>query len=787
MKRTNSKTSSEDVAPSGAPSVFAMMGITKVPAPLAEQLYVAQFKATDRLGGLRLTMGIVSIVFVVIIYWGFAPNWMLAAWSLVAAVSVITPIASDLRRRKNGYADLSRIHILLDGASMLLQSAVWAAPMILLAPMGGPLEIAALWTMTNCLMAAVAIGFHATPLSAILFLFVVSSASIVMMIHAQSAELVGTVTCFAILILAACLRHARMFGRQFTTATELAEKQQTVSMLLREYDDSGADWLWQTDTARRLTGVTSYFARMMRIDAADIEGKSFLELLAGSSWQSGDFDPALRDLASRLKAREAFANLVLPVEVGGVRRWWELSASPRYDERGAFLGFHGVGSDITVQHEASARIAELARCDQLTKLPNRLHLTEGLAAAIEDMTRWHHSCAFLMIDLDRFKAVNDTLGHQIGDLLLAQVGERLGSVCTSNEICGRLGGDEFAVIIRDVPNPDYVERLAETIIEHVSRPYQIEHHTLYIGASIGSATAPRDGETPDTLIRSADLAMYRAKDGGGGRHFSYIPSLHADAEERRVMEIALRSAIENGELHLEYQPVVDVATGNLASFEALLRWNHPVFGNVSPAKFIPLAEEARLIGPIGEWVLRTACNEAQNWPPHVGVAVNMSAEQFYDPEILTKIVSALSSSGLSPQRLELEVTESIFMRDGNDITRLLDSIMGLGVRLALDDFGTGYSSLGYLSRTRFKTIKIDRSFVVGAAEGKLECVAIVKAVIALAQSLDIKTVAEGVETEEQLKVVCDLGCTKIQGYYFGRPMRAADVLQMLYPRSSNVA
>lgn len=787
MKRTIIKTTTDDSAPTGAPSVFAMMGLTAAPVELAERQYAAQFMATDRLGGLRLTMGIVSIVFVIAIYWGFVPNWLLAAWSLVAAASVIMPIASDLRRRKSGYAGLTRLHIWLDGASMLLQGAVWAAPMIVLAPMGGPLEIAALWTMTNCLMAAVAIGFHATPLAAILFLLVVSSASIVMMINAQSAELVGTVTCFAILILAACLRHARMFSRQITTATQLAEKQETVSMLLREYDDSGADWLWQTDTTRRLTGVTPYFARMMRIDAADIEGKSFLEILAGSSWQSGNFDPVLHDLAGRLKAREAFANLVLPVEVGGVRRYWELSASPRYDERGGFLGFHGVGSDVTVQQEASARIAELARCDQLTKLPNRLHLTEGLAEAIESMARWKNSCAFLMIDLDRFKAVNDTLGHQMGDLLLAQVGARLGSVCTSNEICGRLGGDEFAVIIRDVPNPDYVERLAVAIIENISRPYQIEDNTLYIGASIGSATAPRDGQTPDTLIRSADLAMYRAKDGGGGRHFSYIPSLHADAEERRVMEIALRSAIENGELHLEYQPVVDVATGNLASFEALLRWNHPVFGNVSPAKFIPLAEEARLICPIGEWVLRTACNEAQNWPEHVRLAVNMSAEQLYDTEILSKIVSTLSSSGLSPSRLELEVTESVFVRDGSDVNKLLDSIMSLGISLALDDFGTGYSSLGYLSRTRFKTIKIDRSFVVGAALGKPECLAIVRAVIALAESLGIKTVAEGVETEEQLKVVCELGCTKIQGFYFGRPMRAADVLTMLYPRSSNVA
>jgi len=787
VKRTISNDATDEVAMPGAPSVFAMMGLTAAPAGLADGLYAAQLKATDRLGGLRLTMGIVSIVFVIAIYWGFAPYWLLATWSLVAAASVVTPINSDLRRRRRGYQGLSRSHIWLDGAGMLAQGVVWGTPMIALAPMGGPLEIAALWTMTNCLMAAVAIGFHATPLAAILFLGVVSSCSIVMMIHAGSVELVGTVTCFTILILAACLRHAKMFSRQIATATQLVEKQQTVSMLLREYDVSGADWLWQTDSMRRLTGVTPYFARMMRVDSADIEGKPLLALLAGPAWQDGALDPALHELAAKLKVREAFANLVLPVDVGGARRWWELSASPRFDERGGFLGFHGVGSDVTVQQEASVRIAELARCDQLTKLPNRLHLAEELAAAIEAMSRWNTRCAFLMIDLDRFKGVNDTLGHQVGDLLLAQVAERLRSVCTSNEICGRLGGDEFAVIIRDVPNADYVERIATAIIEQISRPYEVEHNILYIGASVGSATAPRDGDTSDTLIRSADLALYRAKDGGGGKHFNYIPSLHSDAEERRVMEIALRSAIENGEMHLEYQPVVEIATGELASFEALLRWHHPEFGIVPPSKFIPVAEETRLICAIGEWVLRTACREAQNWPPHIGLAVNMSAEQLNDPEILAKIVSAIASSGLAPERLELEVTESIFMREGNDVSKLLETIMGLGISLALDDFGTGYSSLGYLSRTRFKTIKIDRSFVVGAALRQRECLAIVKAVVALAESLDIITVAEGVETEEQFHTICELGCTKVQGFYFGRPMPAADVYQLFKAQASNVA
>jgi diguanylate cyclase (GGDEF)-like protein len=501
-------------------------------------------------------------------------------------------------------------------------------------------------------------------------------------------------------------------------------------------------------------------------------------VLAGSSWTSGEFDPALRTLAERLKAREAFANLILPVEVNGTRRWWELSASPRTDERGVFMGFHGVGSDVTVQQESAARIAQLAKFDTLTGLPNRLHLTEGLEEAVAGMTRWQTRCTFLMIDLDRFKSVNDTLGHHIGDMLLAQVAERLRGVCTAIAFCGRLGGDEFAVIIPEAGDAAHVERFATAIIERLSQPYEVDHHTLFIGASVGSATGPRDGRDAEALIRSADLAVYRAKEDGGGKHFAYVPALLADAEVRRKMELALRGAIERGEMRLEYQPVVDAHKGELASFEALLRWNHPEFGEVPPSRFIRLAEEARLIGDLGLWVLRTACAEAASWPVPVGLSLNLSPEQLCDPAIVETLQAVLAETGLPPERLELEVTESIFMREGGDAVRRLEEIGALGVQLALDDFGTGYSSLGYLSRTRFRTIKIDRGFVTGAALGKPECIAIITAVVALARSLGMQTTAEGVETEKELDTVREIGCGRIQGYCFGRAMKTEDVRKL---------
>jgi predicted signal transduction protein with EAL and GGDEF domain len=324
--------------------------------------------------------------------------------------------------------------------------------------------------------------------------------------------------------------------------------------------------------------------------------------------------------------------------------------------------------------------------------------------------------------------------------------------------------------VQDATDFGAVERLASKIIDTLSRAYEVDQHTLYIGASIGLAIGPRDGRTAEMLIRSADLALYRAKDAGRGVFHAYEPELHVQAEERRVLEMALRQALERGEMHLNYQPVVDAGTGQLTGFEALLRWISPQFGNVSPAKFIPLAEDARLIQPIGEWVLRTACEEAARWPSEIRVAVNVSPDQLQNPNFVNIVTSALANAGLSAERLELEVTESVFMHEGLGATKVLERVLDLGVRLSLDDFGTGYSSLGYLSRTRFSSIKIDRSFVQSAAKGGKEAIAIIRAVVALAQSLGMATTAEGVETESEHRMVQDLGCTKVQGYYFGRPL-----------------
>jgi diguanylate cyclase (GGDEF)-like protein/PAS domain S-box-containing protein len=715
------------------------------------------------------------------------PLWLLALWTLAMVAAHLPSLRMRHMNVRADYATVTRAIVLWHGALSFLRGAVWVAAMVLFTRTAQPSEVITFWTIACCLMAAIAISYQSTPLSSASFIVTVGGGAIWMMLKHADPLLAAVVTTYALLLLGASLWQAHLFGVQLTTNKMLAEKREVVSLLLKEHDVDAADALWQTDTARRLSGVSPGFARMLGTSCDDLEGRSILEVLAGPAWTEGKFDPALHILAERLKDRQPFSDLTMPVIVAGQRRWWQISASPRVDEKGSFQGFRGVGSDITEQKETSERIAQMARHDMLTNLPNRLHLTEELATAIETVSRWHTRCAFLMIDLDRFKSVNDTLGHLVGDLLLAQVAERIRSVCGPSETCGRLGGDEFAVVVREAPDAIYVDRLAAAIIETVSKPYLIENHTLFIGASVGSAMAPLDGANAETLIRSADLAMYRAKDAGRGKHFRFAASMHADAEERRMLETALREALANDELHLLYQPVVDARSGAIGSFEALARWTHPALGPIPPAKFIPIAEDARLIGQIGRWVLRTACREAVRWPDPVRVSVNVSGEQLCDGEFVETVVSALAHAGLAADRLELEVTESIFLREGTGVLDLLGRLMKLGVCLALDDFGTGYSSLGYLARTRFDTIKIDRSFVVGAARGQRESLAIIRAVVALAQSLDLHTTAEGVETEAECEVIRALGCTNIQGYYFGRPMPSLDALAMFGDPSSQVA
>ncbi|WP_443027794.1 putative bifunctional diguanylate cyclase/phosphodiesterase [Sphingopyxis sp. MWB1] len=658
----------------------------------------------------------------------------------------------------------------------LYSAALWSTPFWLHGWTPPVDHVLSMWTIALLMMLVLAMVAHSLPLACAAFILPVSLTASLALVRADAPQLAAVALVAGFLLCAFCIRFAQTHIRIRRAEETLREKSETVSLLLREFEETSADWLWETDNARRLVHVSPRLAHALGASAEALEGVPLMQALSGDAWESGQFPKALHDIAEKMKRRESFSNLIVPVSIDGKPRWWELSASPRLDERGKFLGFRGVGSDVTEQHATAEQIARMARFDNLTGLPNRLSLNEDLAKALKQAIAAKSRCAMLMIDLDRFKAVNDTLGHPMGDKLLAQVAARLKALMGRGMTCGRLGGDEFAVVLHNIASPQEAEALGEQIIEAISRPYVVDNHQLFVGASIGFAIGPQDGATVETLTRNADLALYKSKDKGGNRVAAYVASLHAQAEERRVMEQELRGALERNEFELHYQPVVTADAGVLNGFEALLRWNNKNLGKVSPGRFIPLAEDARLIGPIGEWVLRTACREAMRWPSNLKVAINVSAEQLTDPNFAAVVVSALGQSGLPPQRLEIEVTESVFLRDGGGAAQLLNQLIGLGIRLSLDDFGTGYSALGYLRKTQFSTIKVDRSFVVAAAQGSTESIAIIRAVVALADSLGMSTTAEGAENEAEVQTLRDLGCSNIQGYYYGRPMPAADVL-----------
>ncbi len=660
----------------------------------------------------------------------------------------------------------------------LLMAATWLSALYLFAPYGDPEDIFALVMIFVTLIAASVFLYVSVPISIVVFVSALGGGSALYLFLEQWTYAGLATIVFTLAGLVGTVEVGRVYLKVRIAEAATGEKEAVVSLLLREFEENEADWLWEIDPARRLRSVSPRFAFALGRTQADIEARPLLEMIAGDNWQTGQFPASLHDLAERLKSRENFSNLLVEVSIQGEERWWELSGTPMLDENSRFTGFRGVGSDVTERRKSSEKIAYLARYDTLTQLPNRLQLTEALGEAIRYSYQWKSRCALLMVDLDRFKSVNDSLGHLTGDKLLAQVSARLLSLMGENEMCGRLGGDEFAIVVRDVGNPDTVSNLARRVIDRLSAPYQVDHHTLHVGASVGSAEGPRDGSSVEELMRNADLALYRAKGLGGGDHCMFEPILHATAEERRQLELALRKALGRDEMILHYQPVVDSRSERVVSFEALVRWNSKDHGFISPAKFIPLAEDTRLIVPIGKWVMRKACEEARNWPDHIKVNVNVSPEQLLEPGFHEDVVEVLAATGLRPERLELEVTESIFLRDVSIARNALEHIMALGCSVALDDFGTGYSSLGYLRKLSFSTIKVDRTFVQGAATGSKESLAIINAVVAMAKSLDMSTTAEGVETAQEAELIRNLGCDKIQGFYFGRPMAAEDAIKL---------
>ncbi|MET3824375.1 diguanylate cyclase (GGDEF)-like protein [Sphingomonas sp. PvP055] len=568
-----------------------------------------------------------------------------------------------------------------------------------------------------------------------------------------------------------------LFERSTVAQRDLDNAQgRMATRLVAEFETHSSGWFWQTNAEGEVTYLTSKVALELDLPDTPAIGEPLSQLFR----MDGALTETERTIAFHLSSRTAFSNYsVRPVSRAKLERWWSMSGRPIFDEDGIFLGFVGSGTDLTERRRADAEITRLALFDGLTGLANRQRLRLALDQMLAQPAMSQRMISLFLLDLDRFKSVNDTLGHQMGDALLKQVAQRLQRAIGDAGLVGRLGGDEFQVIMPGHADRDKLGELARRVIFDLSQPYSIEGSAISIGCSIGVAVAPQDGADSETLIRNADLALYAAKGDGRGIHRFFRDELLIGAQSKKQLEDDLRRALVGNQFYLAYQPVVDTRSERIVGYEALLRWEHPTRGLVSPAEFIPVAEDCGLIESIGEWVLRTACSEAAGWPGDVRVAVNVSPIQFANPVLPSLVTSALAKSGIAPHRLELEITEGVFLDESAASEQMFKTLKGCGVRLALDDFGTGYSSLGYLKKAPFDKIKIDQSFVKGATIAGNRNAAIIRAIVSLADALGMDTTAEGVENHDEITLIRDLGCSHIQGYVYGKPTRAADVLLQL--------
>ena len=707
-----------------------------------------------------------------------------AAWALlIIVIAAYTGLAAwrnnTLPPRQTASLRGSRNAIVF--AALL--SGLWAALTVLFYPHATDQQRLVIVAITVGMMGGGGFALATIPPAAITFsglMGLVSLLALIVKTEAVSFSMLGLYVIYTAIIVRSSLALCENLTIRVRAQMASDEQRDVIGLLLNDFEENAADWLWGLDPDLRLKRASPRLFEELGCTEEHAYDRFLWELLpcdgssCGGSYKLNGTDGLRKLLTSRASFRDVEVCVVQEGEPGV----WSLSAKAMFDADGNFTGYRGVGRNVTQAREARRRIEHMARHDSLTNVGNRVLLNEGLARAIDRLERFDEHFSILLLDLDRFKQVNDTHGHGAGDQLLREVARVLQSVCGETDTLARLGGDEFAVIHTSMQDPRAVAGLADRLVNALSQTFPLASGTARIGASIGIACAPIDGRDADTLMRHADLALYRAKADGRNRFHFFDTSLDAAARRRNLIEQELRAAVATRSLTLHFQPLVDSKSGQVVCAEALLRWHHPTLGAISPTEFIPVAEDIGLIDTIGAWVIGQGCRTAAAWPPSVRVAVNLSPRQFAGNGLYAGIASALRDSGLPPSRLELEVTESLLLKTNALVKSTLAAITALGVRVALDDFGTGYSSLSYLRKYRFDKLKIDQSFI-SDIETDTDSRAIVDAIIRLGHDLGMSVAAEGVETEAQYDILRNLGCGEIQGYLVGRPMPGEELERIL--------
>jgi diguanylate cyclase (GGDEF)-like protein/PAS domain S-box-containing protein len=717
------------------------------------------------------TQAICAIVFA-ILERNSLPTLLLLAWlGLIIAATYASArwLGTTTLVRRTDQQPTSKIWIA--SADSAVRAALWIAMPMHAAMSGAPINYALTGGLV-AIMIVSGISVAVIPAAIVLWVGILSLGLAFSVFYALGSEALSAIAILAAFSGAAMvgfLLLARSWQGQIDRAAVVSAKHADIRLLLQEYEDRGAGWLWQIDRDHALTYVSPRMGELLGCATYQLLGKSFVSAFGGKA-----------GIGDMLEKHQKFAKFELQIGngTGKDERWVSLSGSPIFDEDGEFQGYRGVGLDITDSKSSHARLQHLANLDVLTSLPNRSRVRTLLETALVDAKAKNVPCAVLFLDLDGFKPVNDTFGHPKGDAVLKTVSRRLSDLVGKRGTVGRIGGDEFAVVLDDAQSRVAVEALAEKLIATISEPYLIDNVQIRIGLSIGCAYGPIDGDTVDDLVRKADLALYHAKAQGRGTFCNFDAKMQVEAEERVRLEHDMREAIGTDQFNILYQPLVSAQTQRVTGFEALLRWNHPTRGPISPAVFIPIAEESGLVDELGAWVLRKACMDAANWPDDITVAVNISPLQLVVPALPNTVSDALKKARFSANRLEVEVTESVFMSGAGNSLDVLKRLRGLGVGIALDDFGTGYSSLGYLNKAVFHKLKIDGSFVREAAERE-ETVSIIRAIVMLANSFRLTITAEGIETADDFNRMRDLGCHQLQGYLFGRPMPLERTLEIV--------
>jgi len=766
-------------------SLFRLFGaittIDDLDAHARGRVRAAQIDAVVQLVPLTMTVNILNACVIIYVFWNTGANTFLSIWGALIASAAAAAFLSWARTRRKPPKSVSERGIRRTLLNAAVLGAIWGAAPLALFPDSDTMHQLLLAATMAGMISGGAFSLSTVPKAGLAYTWTIVIASAASLFAA--AYIVFNYTAIMLIIYAVFMsrnlvEHGNLFKARLRDQLKLEAQRELIGLLLSDFQEHASDWLWETDAHDTLIRVSDRFAEAAGKPQEELEGARLFELIGVEREYRS---PELADIVKRMTVRAAFRDVTLPVYVDGRRRFWLLSAKPTFDNAGAFLGYHGVGTDVTEKRLAEERILHLARFDTLTGLPNRASFQEEAEQALAEAQRSGRPMALLCLDLDQFKSINDTLGHPVGDALLKLVGKRIRSCVRDRDVVARLGGDEFAILQTSVDLPTTSMMLARLILDAFKQPFKLDMGELTIETSIGIAAAPSDGWAADAMMKKADLALYAAKADGGGQYRFFEPAMEAWAHRRRALEVGLRSALENNEIQVMFQPLVDLRRGAIAGCEALVRWKSAEWGMVSPAEFIPVAEATGLIEPIGEFVLREATKAASQWPNDAVVAVNLSPVQFKNQKLLSTVVSALADSGLPPRRLELEVTESLFIGGSDHAYGMLQNLRTLGIRTSLDDFGTGYSSLSYLRRFPFDKIKIDKSFIDDVA-AREESLAIVRAIVALAEALGMTTTAEGVESHEQVAKLREAGCTQIQGYVFSRPRPPLEIAAMFEQR-----